>query len=244
MSDCFLPNEYTEQRIDRRTHILAMLLFIVVMAAVFAAFLWKRNEWKRVEVIRHEVETRYEAAGTEVAQLMLLKMAQQMTISRAELAAALVEKVPRSILLAELINNMPPGLGLVEFKLESTRIVEQPPPNEKAAQGRKARSGTRKAEAEEAPRPPRYLTQLSLTGFAPTDVHVSEFLSALNDHPLLVNVNLVSSEETVAEDRTIREFKLTASIPADADVRLLSNGLTASARSRDRVAKAEGALHE
>lgn len=242
MSDCFLPNEYTEQRIDRRTHVLAMLLFIVVMVAVFAAFLWKRHEWKRVETVRHEVETRYEAAGAEVAQLMLLKMAQQLTVSRAELAAALVEKVPRSILLAELINNMPSGLGLIEFKLESTRLVD-PVKQDNTAKGRKARAGTRNANKDEPPKPPRYTTQLSLTGFAPTDVHVSEFLSALNEHPLLENVNLVSSEETVSEDRTIREFKLTATIPADADVRSLA-GLTRSFDQHDRFAQAEGSSDE
>lgn len=227
MNDSFLPNEYTEQRIDRRTHVMAMFLFVVVLVAVFAAFLWKRNEWKQAEHVRQEVEQRYEAAGAEVAQLMILKIAQQATITRAELAAALVEKVPRSILLAELINHMPPGLGLLEFKLESSRIVDPEQNKGKTANGRKARSDTRIQKQNERPEAPRYNTRLSLTGFAPTDVHVSEFLAALNEHPLLENVNLVSSQETVAEERTIREFKLTASLSSNADVRYLyqSNGL-------------------
>ncbi|MCH2133989.1 MAG: PilN domain-containing protein [Phycisphaerales bacterium] len=219
MNDSFLPTEYTEQRIDRRTHILAMLLFIVVMAAVFTAFLWKRNEWKQVELVRQDVETRYQAAGEKVNHLMELKEAQQATVRRAELAAALVEKVPRSILLAELINNMPPGLGLHELTLDSTRLIA--PKETASATGRKPRSDTRTAKANEPPEPPRYHTRLALTGFAPTDVHVSEFLSALNDHPLLVDVNLVSSQETVSEDRTVREFKLTASLQPMADVRSL-----------------------
>ena len=103
---------------------------------------------------------------------------------------------------------MPAGLGLQEFKLESTRIIDAD--KTKQAKGRKNRSGTRVKKQDERPEAPRYNTRLSLTGFAPTDVHVSEFLAALNDHPLLENVNLVSSQETIAEDRTIREFKLTA----------------------------------
>lgn len=237
MNDSFLPTEYTEQRIDRRTHVMAMLLFIVVLAAVFAAFMWKRNEWKQVEQVRRDVELRYEAAGAEVEQVMKLKVAQQATVNRAELAAALVEKVPRSILLAELINHMPTGLGLIELKLESTRIIE--PDKSKKTKGRKNRTGTRVQKQDERPEAPRYDTRLSLTGFAPTDVHVSEFLSALNDHPLLENVNLVSSQETIAEDRTIREFKLTASLPANADVRVLADSNDWNGGTQKRLSLAE-----
>lgn len=237
MNDSFLPNEYTEQRIDRRTHVMAMFLFAVVLVAVFAAFLWKRNEWKQVERVRQEVEERYEAAGTEVAQLMILKFAQQATITRAELAAALVEKVPRSVLLAELINHMPSGLGLLEFKLESSRIVDPEKNKGKNSQGRKPRSGTRTQKQDVRPVAPRYNTLLSLTGFAPTDVHVSEFLAALNGHPLLENVNLVSSQETVAEERTIREFKLTAVLSPNADVRTLSFSNTSGSDFLSRLSR-------
>jgi len=221
MNDSFLPNEYTEQRIDRRTHFLAMLLFVVVMAAVLTAFLWKRSEWQQIQQARDEVEQRYQAAGLEVDQLMLLKTAQQATVRKAELAAALVEKVPRSILLAELINHMPPGLGLHELKMESTRIITKPPAD--TAAGRKQRAATRNQQDQQQPEPPTYDTRLSLVGFAPTDVHVSEFLSALNDHPLIRNVTLVSSQETIADDRVIREFKVTFSLRPNADVRNLSS---------------------
>ena len=221
MNDSFLPQEYTAQKIDRRTHVMAMLLFFVVMGAVFAAFIWKRDEWKRVESVREEIEQRYAEAGVEVEELMALKVTQQATIDRAELAAALVEKVPRSILLAELINHMPPGLGLLEFRLESSRILPPKSDKNKSAKGRKSRTGSRSAVSKVVPKPPQYDSRLSLTGFAPTDVHVSEFLAELNGHALLRNVNLVSSRETIKEDKTIREFKLTASLHRDADVRSL-----------------------
>ena len=156
MNDSFLPTEYTEQRIDRRPHILAMLLFIVVMAAVFTAFLWKRNEWKQVELVRQDVETRYQAAGEKVNHLMELKEAQQATVRRAELAAALVEKVPRSILLAELINNMPPGLGLHELTLDSTRLIAPKKPLPPQA-----------ASPDPTPGPPRPMNHPSLPGITP-----------------------------------------------------------------------------
>jgi hypothetical protein len=230
MNDSFLPQEYTEQKIDRRTHVMAMLLFFIVMGAVFTAFIWKRDEWKRVESVRQEIEQRYEAAGVEVEELMALKIAQQTTVNRAELAAALVEKVPRSILLAELINHMPPGLGLLEFKLESSRILPSKSDANKSENGRKSRSNTRSATEKTIPKPPQYDSRISLTGFAPTDVHVSEFLSELNGHPLLRTVNLVSSKETIEEDRTIREFKLTASLEQNADVRTLTSGNGLSSR--------------
>ena len=220
MNDSFLPAEYTEQRVDRRTHILAFLLFAVVMTAVCAAFFWKRDQWKQVERIRQDVELRYQAAGAEVGQLLALKESQQATVHKAELAAALVEKVPRSILLAELINSMPTGLGLHAMRLESSRILPEPPAA--ATGGRKSRAAPRSPAASVQPLAPVYTSRLALTGFAPTDVHVSEFLAALNAHPLLTGVNLVSSQETTVEDRMIREFKLTAQLKPSADVRELS----------------------
>ena len=226
MNDSFLPVEYTEQRRDKRTHILAMLLFITVMGGVFSAFLWKRTEWKKIEQIRQQVESRYEAAGIEVGQLMVLQQAQQATIEKAELAAALVEKVPRSILLAELINHMPPGLGLHELKLESTRIIIKPDPKDRNQH--KGRSSTRAAEAKGPPTAPIYDTRLSLTGFAATDVHVSEFLSALNDHVLFQDVHLVSSQENISDNQVAREFKIRMTLRRKADSRSLADRSTAS----------------
>jgi Tfp pilus assembly protein PilN len=241
MNDSFLPPEYTELRTDRRTHVLAMLLFAIILVAVLAAFAWKRDEWRQIEQVHREVEARYIAAGAEVEQLMTLKKAQETTLRRAELAAALVEKVPRSILLAELVNSMPPGLGLHEFRLDSKRIIVKPPTD--ASAGRKPRGGTRSPVKDSRPEPPQYDTKLSLTGFAPTDVHVSEFLAALNAHPLLDNVNLVSSKETMSQDRTVREFKLTATLARKADVRFLAAGRFENGHQQSLV-RAQGPHHE
>ena len=240
MNDSFLPVEYTEQRRDRRTHVLAMLLFIIVMGGVVSAFIWKRSEWRKIEQVRQKVETRYNAAGIEVDQLMMLQKAQQATIEKAELAAALVEKVPRSILLAELINHMPPGLGLHELKLESTRIIAKTESGEKVRQ--KGRAATRKTEAAAAPTAPIYDTRLSLTGFAATDVHVSEFLSALNDHSLFEDVNLVSSQENISDNQVAREFKIRMSLRKDADSRSLSGRWSESNMPRESLV--ESKTHE
>ena len=240
MNDSFLPVEYTEQRRDRGTHILAMLLFITVMTGVVSAFLWKRTEWRKVEEVRKQVEIRYEQAGIEVGQLMLLQQAQQATIEKAELAAALVEKVPRSILLAELINHMPPGLGLDELKLESTRIIIKPDP--KDTKGHKGRSAVRSAEDKGPPAAPIYDTRLSLTGFAATDVHVSEFLAALNDHVLFQDVNLVSSRENISDNQVSREFRIKMKLRREADSRALREPSDAS--DHTPAAIVEAGTHE
>jgi len=240
MNDSFLPVEYTEQRRDKRTHILAMLLFITVMGGVVSAFVWKRTEWRKIEQIRQQVESRYESAGIEVAQLMILQQAQQATIEKAELAAALVEKVPRSILLAELINHMPPGLGLHELKLESTRIIAKPDPKDRNQN--KGRSATRTAEAKGPPTAPVYDTRLSLTGFAATDVHVSEFLAALNDHVLFQDVNLVSSQENISDNQVAREFKIRMTLRREADSRSLAQ--RTAAVNNGPASFVEAAVHE
>jgi len=54
-------------------------------------------------------------------------------------------------------------------------------------------------------------------------VHVSAFLSALNDFNLLEDVNLEFSEETDVNDLPVRQFRILASIGPDADCRTASH---------------------
>jgi hypothetical protein len=106
----FLPEDYLDQRAERRTNLISLTLFAIVMIAVFTAFLVTNRQWSQIKSAQRAINDEY-------------------MMSKAELAAALVERVPRSILLAGLINRMPKGLGLLEFELKSDRVrVKQATP--------------------------------------------------------------------------------------------------------------------
>jgi hypothetical protein len=147
-------------------------------------------------------------------------------LNKAELAGALVERVPRSILLAELINRMPERLALLEFELKSEKLQPPAPPTANSSSGRLT-NGTpdRAPTLQEANKslqkidPPRYKVSIAMLGVAPTDLEVSRYMTELNTFKLLRDVALVYSEEKTIDSRTMRSFKITMSLDSDADVR-------------------------
>ncbi|MDP7030336.1 MAG: hypothetical protein QF733_08960 [Phycisphaerales bacterium] len=217
--DDFLPDEYIDHRLDRRMHLAAIGLFVVVLSGVAVAFFVTRSDWHHVRNVRDQISVRYEEAADQVRTLTELEDRQRKIAERASLAASLIDRLPRSVLLSEFITRMPPGLGLLEFELEAHRVAVESPPHSGPA-NRPARPATSTEAAEDARAvAPRWRTDISLLGFAPTDVHVSAFLSALNDHPLLQNVTLQFSEETELNELPVRQFRIITSIDPDSDCR-------------------------
>jgi hypothetical protein len=139
-----------------------------------------------------------------------------------------MERVPRSILLAELINRMPERLSLLEFDMKSERVKAQAPAPEKDAKGRmvtKAQERGKGKDEEKKPEkiePPKYKVNIAMTGVAPTDLEVSKYMTELNAYSLLRDVTLVYSEQKELDGRTMRQFKINLSLDQGADVRRIN----------------------
>jgi Tfp pilus assembly protein PilN len=223
----FLPEDYLDQKAERRTNLISLSLFGIVMVSVFAAFLVTNRQWSQVKDARGSINEQYEQAAAQIETLNELEQQKNQMLSKARLAAALVERVPRSVLLAELVNRMPNRLGLLEFELESQKIKPtRAAPTRREGTGRlrptRAKTREQAARAQDEDKkvePPRYQVNLRMVGIAPTDIEVSEYINALNTYPLLKNVNLVSSEERKFEGDKMRQFELTMKLNPKADVR-------------------------
>jgi Tfp pilus assembly protein PilN len=221
----FLPEDYLAQKAERRTNLISLTLFAVVMAAVFGAFLVTNRQWTQVRRRQQEINEQYQQAALRIEELNKLQEQKEQMLSKAELAASLVERVPRSILLAELINRMPPRLSLLSFEMESEKITAKAQPaGGKEATGKlsaPARPKTKGEAGEEArkPEPPRFKVAIAMTGVAPTDLEVSRYMSLLNGYALLRDVTLEYSEEKEIEGAKMRQFKIKMALNPEADVR-------------------------
>lgn len=223
----FLPEDYLAQKIERRTNVISLILFAVVMAGVGGAFFLTTHKWKQVKANQTAINTRYEQAAEEIRDLAELESQKDQMLEKAELAAALVERVPRSILLAELINRMPERLSLVEFELKSEKmkpyVARTADTDKKATSSRlKPKRAATKEDVEKEQKkvqPPRYVVRISLIGVAPGDLEVSKFLAELNAYPLLQEVSLVYTEEKEFDQQLMREFKINMVLETDADIR-------------------------
>lgn len=223
----FLPEDYLEQKAERRTNLISLSLFGIVMISVFAAFLVTNRQWSHVRKARTLINAQYEDAASQIKRLNELESQRDQMLTKARLAAALVERVPRSILLAELINRMPPRMSLLKFVLKSDKIKVAAPKKSKKRTGRlkrptRARTRDQIAKNGGGPKPvdvPRYRVQITLVGVAPTDVEVSRYIAALNAHPLLQDVILKYSQERAVDDSRMRQFEIQMKLNPKLDVR-------------------------
>jgi len=221
-STSFLPEDYLEKRAERRTNFLALTLFSVVITSVVGAFFVTNRQWSGVRTQQEMINIRYTQAAKDIEQLEQLEEQKERMIAKAEITTALIEKAPRSVLLAELINRMPEELWLLEFELRSKRIDDVASPRARRTQ-RATRDARAEKDAEEeeppAPQPPKFLTTLSMVGVAPSHNEVSNYLASLQDSTLLWSVELVYSEFTMVDNRDLSKFRITAALEPDADAR-------------------------
>lgn len=218
----FLPEDYVEKRVERRTNIICLSLFVIVIAGVVGA--WWVSEQKLAAAVerRREVQRAKAQAAEHLEQLDELRQQKQQMLRKAQVTATLVEPVPRSFLLADLVNRMPETLSLFEFELHSKEIQVRRSRRIQTALGRK-KSDDEDGEDEPAPPPvPEMRVSLAMEGVAPTDVQVAQYMSTLAQSDLLEDVNLIFSEQTEVEGSTMRRFRIEMEIAPEADVRQIS----------------------
>lgn len=231
MGGSFLPEDYIEKKAENRNLAIAVFLFVVVTLGVVGAFFVTNRQWTTVKQRQQEINQEYATETKKIEQLKVLEAQKQEMLEKAEVTTALIEKVPRSILLAEMINRMPQNLTLTELNLKSKRIVEvKAPAKGPAAKGNQTRSlasarpggkAGKEVEKVEPPKPqaPRFEFKLEILGLAGADEEVADYHRALSDCPLLDKVEILYSGDVKIEDVRMRKFRIEASLRANADAR-------------------------
>src|SRR4030095_1547056 len=108
----FLPDDYLERKAQRRTNAICAILFLVVMVVIGTTFTLTERSTRDVEREHEQIEKEYTQAAKRIELMNQLHEKQRQMAQQAELAASLLERVPRSNLLADLTNALPPGVSL------------------------------------------------------------------------------------------------------------------------------------
>jgi len=127
-SGSFLPQDYISERTDARANILTLTLFAITMAGVVAAFFVTNRHWQSLRSTQEAINVEYQAEGKKIEQLKSLESQRAAIMEKAEITAALVEKLPRWAMLGELTLRMPASMRLDQFLLKSTRVLPPAPP--------------------------------------------------------------------------------------------------------------------
>lgn len=214
----FLPDDYMERKQRRRTNAICATLFVVVVSSVFGAWMVTKRMLASLEDRYTAIDAQCTEAAKRIELVRDMKDKQRTMATQAELTASLLERVPRSHLLAEVTNAMPSGLSLLEVDLQS-RL--RPRTESVAAKGSGTAFDAAKAAKEQVPATPEprlYDVTVKLQGVAGNDVQVATFITKLGGSKLLRDVNLVISEEHVMEKQKIRKFAMDMQIHPDARV--------------------------
>lgn len=227
----FLPEDYLRRKAERRSIVISLALFAIVTMGVVGAFFVTHRQWNTVKERQAEINREYALETQKIEQLNKLEAQKAEMLEKADVTTALVEKVPRSILMAELINRMPKQLTLTELELKSKRINDTPKPTNdkkarslagprtKASLAQKAKEQQDKAPERPKPVAPKFEYKLEIVGLSVTDEDVADYVSALNQCPLLQKVDLIYSGAAKIDDIEMRKFRVEAMIRSTADAR-------------------------
>lgn len=229
----FLPDDYLERKARSRTNLVCAVLFLVVAGAIGSAFAISERSNRQVEQQWVAVNHDSAQAAQWIEQWRENEDKQRKIAHQAELSASLLEKVRRSIVLAEITNSLPAGVSLMDLTLESKSVQSKTAAQQtgktayelkKAAM--EARSGTA-ATPSRSVEPTQYDVTLKLTGLAATDVQVSQLLTQLSRSPLFREVNLIVSDEHKQGDERMRKFQIEMTLTGEERVITQPNGQSA-----------------
>ncbi len=198
----FLPERIKAQRARRRRLLrqgnllavclvsLALLGYLregqIVQARGELAMLQGRTENARCQLVMRAT------LQQQLAELMIKKRIDDHLGSR----------VNALDVLAVLQTVMPASIALTELDLEAMEVPDNRKPKTLEAWQRPAVGGR-------APRPAGKIrrVRLKITGLAPTDVDVANFIGQLSASPLFEDVNMGFARNVTFRDRTARQFQ-------------------------------------
>ena len=181
----FLPEGYAERRAKRRADVILLSLFGIVVASIGVTWHWSEQSLAEAEAGFAAVDAEYANAARRIEQVRQMQDRQKSVADRMELSASLLERMPRSNLMAEVTNSLPHGVVLAEASLDAKKRAT--PPRVMPAPGSPAAV---KGAPAEPPAPLAYDTELGLEGTALTEGQVSDYIDSLSRGGYFSSVDL------------------------------------------------------
>ncbi|HEX8340175.1 MAG TPA: PilN domain-containing protein [Tepidisphaeraceae bacterium] len=216
----FLPEDYLRNKAQGRTNVMCASLFVVMIVSIGGAFFFAERSMREAED-RHAVAVQQHAdAARRIAEMKKMHEKQAFLARKAELSASLIDRVPRSYVLAELTNLLPAGVALTDLDLVTAKKAVAAPKTDAPALKKKSKSSAAADTLPPAPAPQE--ATVRLTGTAAADSQVAAFVEALKKSNLFIEVNLlISAEQAQGENgvTSLRRFSIDLVLDPKADVR-------------------------
>jgi Tfp pilus assembly protein PilN len=208
-----LPQDYIQRRSQARPNLICTILFAIVIAAIGGAALVSERRSKSTRAVCDRINASYEQAARLIQEMHELEAQKRTMLGKAEMSAALMERLPRSYVLAMLANALPEGASLTSTKIKVSPVVER----DKQAAPQTKHGLIARSRGTARPVTPKLAVSVNLIGAATTDVQVARFIANLAKNPLTELVDLAYSRETRRGKEKVREFSLIVRLKPSAD---------------------------
>ncbi len=210
----FVPDDYIQNSQSRRTNMMYIVLFSLLMVALGSVFMTIKVRQRASDIMEKRIDAQLAQKREDIARIEQIQSKRKQILKTALTTVDLLEPVPRSVLLALLTNNLPPGASFLKLSLvqrESKRKTVTASSNYEKAKDEKAKASRPRVSKEKL-----LDTLIDIEGVAPSDLQVAFYIENLNNSYLLDNVTLVESKEHKIKGTTFRQFKLKAMLRRDA----------------------------
>ena len=206
----FLPEDYLEKKIARRTNAVFVGLFALTLGTVLFVDFVSRQQSQSIIAELSAKNGEFEQMKQQFEEIEELEAKKRQMQQKANVAASLQDSVLKSNVFSELVNNLPPTVRLEELELQTKADPAARPAAPATAMERekRRRAAARKGGAPAVNPVVPTRVDLELSGFAPTDVAISEYIGALNGHPMFADVNLMGIKETKDGEDITRQFSV------------------------------------
>jgi hypothetical protein len=206
-----LPEDYKQRRSQHRGNTICMILFGVVIFAIGGAALVSEQSGQNTRNVGQRVDKAYAEAARLIDEMHELEAQKRKMLQKAELSAALMERLPRSYVLALVTNALPEGASLTSLSMSTSALKTS------SAKARTKHARMAKQRKKNQPPAPRVQVAMTLDGWAATDVQVARLIANLAKNPLTEMVDLAYSQETKHKEDVIRKFRLIVRLKLNAD---------------------------
>jgi len=210
----FVPDDYIQSSESRRTNLMYLVLFAIVMAALGGSFVTIKIRQRALNTKEKLVKAKLSHAQEAIKQFEQLQTKRKAMMKTALTTAELLEPVPRSVLLASLTNNLPAGVSLLRLKI-AQKEPKRTGPVATTSKYKKAQVDKTAAAEQSISREKLLETHIDIEGIAPSDRQVAAYIESLSSSSLLDHVALIESKEHIVEGMALRRFRLTALLGKD-----------------------------
>jgi hypothetical protein len=189
-----LPDDYAKKQAQFRASVLCVVLFAIIMAGVWWASRVSDEKHDSLREDQLAVNEQYKRTEQVIATMHDLEQRKTLMEKRAKDTSDLMEKLPRSFLMAKASLCCPETIRLRQMEIFL---------NEKTKKNRAGRIIRTKGNAE-------YYTEMVLTGFVKggTDRDLARYLDALESMEFVDRADLVRSDEILRDQMVVREFEV------------------------------------